>query len=478
MKRNCIYFILINLLFFVSSCSESLDELHEDKGQEQVEIINTDLIDKNTIDISVDDAQKISALFTNSQPELRSSTAKSISEIKAVYDEGGKPTMYIVNYSNNGGFILISATKNYLPILAFSDNGNFDTSNLQDGAELFYNNYNGTLAQINNEVIDSLRIKFAADWAVFEQEDEPSPALRSLSNDVYQKRQEEIARWQAQGYECFELNAAYSFLPADKAYHFINDICSHYHPSYNCMSTAIFLIKRIYENTGKLTRTTWNQTQPFNINAPNGWAGCVPIAMAQIMRYHQWPTSYTWSQIPEGYGSATNETHRFIQDVRNRANVKYKSNGTSASYDDAKDAFKKFNYSVGTYDFYGYSDRQRIADEIKGKRPVYMRGERSNGEGHAWMCEGYKADKIQYSAAMISGEIFNPNTIEYMHYTGTTEIIRQYYYMNWGWGGSSNAWFFLGNIGQDIQYAYGEIHGINDHNFKKDIKYITVKPNK
>ena len=65
-----------------------------------------------------------------------------------------------------------------------------------------------------------------------------------------------------------------------------------------------------------------------------------------------------------------------------------------------------------------------------------------------------------------------------MYYPGTTETTNQYYYMNWGWYGDANAWFFLGNIGQDITYAYGETHGYNDHNYKKDIRYITVKPNR
>ena len=408
MKKNLFYFIFIYFAFLVSSCSENFDNIYEYTTDEQTEIISNELIDKNSIGISTDDARKISAIFSNSQPELRSSITKSISEIKVEYDDDGKPTMYIINYADNGGFIIISATKNYQPILAFSDNGNFDTSDLQDGAKEFYNSYNNTLSQINNEVIDSLRIKFAVDWAVFEQADEPSPELRSLSGDISQIRQAEIAKWRAQGYECFELNAAYSFLPSDKASLFINDICSHYHPSYNCMSTAIFLIKRTNENTGKLTRTAWWQSSaPFNINASNGLAGCVPIAMAQIMRYHQWPTSYTWSQIPEA-GVSTSETHRFIQDVRNQAKVKYKSDGTGASYDDAKDAFKKFNYIVGTYDFYGYSDRQRIAWEIMGGRPVYMSGKKGSA-GHAWMCEGYKADKVQFAAAMISGEMFEPN---------------------------------------------------------------------
>ena len=486
MKKNLFYFIFINLAFFVSSCSEDSDNKYEYTPDEQTEVGSNELIDKNSIDISTDDARKISAIFGNSQPKLKSSIAKSISEIKTQYDSEGKPTMYVVNYSNNGGFIIISATKNYQPILAFSDNGNFDTSNLQDGPKEFYSTYNSTLEQINNEVIDSLRIKFAADWAIFEQPDAPSPEVKSSPVD----RQAEIAKWQAKGYECHSLNAVYSFLPSDKAALFIRDICSNYHPSFDCMTTAIFLIKRFQESTGKLTQTAWGQGAPFNINASNELAGCTPIAMAQIMRFHKWPTSYTWELISEA-GTASSETHRFILDVRNRANVTYEAGVTLSDYVKAKNAFNTFNYTAVLYDYYGSSDIQRIAGEVKARRPVYMSGNRSGENvGHAWVCEGYKVNKIQYSAVMIGNEMISPSGgIEYMHYTGTTETTNQYFYMNWGWKGRFDGWFSLGNAGHDITHDPSDNenpYNIEDYNlwdygsinYKGNMKYITVKDNR
>ena len=50
-----------------------------------------------------------------------------------------------------------------------------------------------------------------------------------------------------------------------------------------------------------LIQTTWSQTSPYNDQCPdNMLAGCVAIAMAQVMNYHKYPlhgqgqNTYTW----------------------------------------------------------------------------------------------------------------------------------------------------------------------------------------
>ena len=71
-------------------------------------------------------------------------------------------------------------------------------------------------------------------------------------------------------------------------------------------------IEDCYEHTeiytkGPLLNTEWYQTGGFNDDLPyiscNGsnfqvYAGCVPIAMAQVMKYYQHPTNYNWSAMP------------------------------------------------------------------------------------------------------------------------------------------------------------------------------------
>ena len=47
-------------------------------------------------------------------------SGKTVKDIKTAYGEDNTPSMYIINYEG-GGFVLVGATKNYYPILAYSD---------------------------------------------------------------------------------------------------------------------------------------------------------------------------------------------------------------------------------------------------------------------------------------------------------------------------------------------------------------------
>ena len=66
-----------------------------------------------------------------SQTNLASRATSHVAEsVDAVTDEDGNPLMYVVNYTNDQGFVILSALTSYLPILAQSDEGRFDLANL------------------------------------------------------------------------------------------------------------------------------------------------------------------------------------------------------------------------------------------------------------------------------------------------------------------------------------------------------------
>lgn len=82
-------------------------------------------------------------------------------------------------------------------------------------------------------------------------------------------------------------------------------------------------------------QTNWHQGYPFNVDAPNKLAGCVPIAVAQITYYHKYPSKYNWSQI--GVNPVLNDAFSyFIKDIRNLCEVKYEANGTGSNHLKAK----------------------------------------------------------------------------------------------------------------------------------------------
>ena len=87
--------------------------------------------------VSVSQASKVGSLFLNNNgngncvhtrnssvvPEATSD--KTAREIRTIYNENGVPCMYVINYES-GGFVIVSATKNYYPILAYSETGSMN----------------------------------------------------------------------------------------------------------------------------------------------------------------------------------------------------------------------------------------------------------------------------------------------------------------------------------------------------------------
>lgn len=54
---------------------------------------------------------------------------------------------------------------------------------------------------------------------------------------------------------------------------------------------------------GNILSTTWTQESGFNVALPqiSGQyppAGCATIAMAQVMKYNEYPTFFNWNSMP------------------------------------------------------------------------------------------------------------------------------------------------------------------------------------
>ena len=67
--------------------------------------------------------------FTRSEKEER-----RVKEIVPINGEDGEPAMYVVNYAENKGWVIVSASTDYAPILAHNDEENFDVSGIEGNA--------------------------------------------------------------------------------------------------------------------------------------------------------------------------------------------------------------------------------------------------------------------------------------------------------------------------------------------------------
>jgi hypothetical protein len=203
---------------------------------------------------------------------------------------------------------------------------------------------------------------------------------------------------------------------------------------------------------GPLVPLKWNQDAPYNMYAPGGCpTGCVATAMAQLMKYWEWPvtgtgehsyyamgygeqyanfgaTTYAWDKMLNYYGNATQEEKEAVATLMYHCgvsvNMMYAPDGSGAFSDDVPTAISTyFSYSEHaehisksghTYDEWIALLKSNIDQHI----PLYYSGQSPDG-GHAFVCDGYDVDDL--------------------------------FYFNWGWGGASNGYFLID--GENFDYS-------------------------
>jgi uncharacterized protein YegP (UPF0339 family) len=167
--------------------------------------------------------------------------------------------------------------------------------------------------------------------------------------------------------------------------------------------------------------------------------------MAQIMKYHEYPSAYDWSLMKDEYDSgdesaAAQEVAKVMKDAGESVYMKYSANGSFANADGISEAFRNtFGYSISTelvsraY-FTAQEWDELIYSNLENKMPVYYGGtaidiDDSKGylqgveAGHGFVVDGYDGKGL--------------------------------YHVNWGWGGLSDGFFLLSLLDPDNQGAGG-----------------------
>jgi len=207
------------------------------------------------------------------------------------------------------------------------------------------------------------------------------------------------------------------------------------------------------KNLSPILQTTWNQGCYYNdlcpedIQGPCGrvWAGCVATAMAQVMKFHNWPpqgqgsniyipysgnygtlsanfgqTTYNWDDMPNSLNENTNnfEAARLQLHCGISVEMNYGWDGSGAhTSKTATSLVEYFKYA----DYLAHMEKDLFSNslwaeilrtEVHSDRPVLYRGYGSGG-GHAFVCDGYQGSNFHF---------------------------------NLGWGGAANGYYSLANV--------------------------------
>lgn len=244
-----------------------------------------------------------------------------------------------------------------------------------------------------------------------------------------------------------------------------------------------------------LTKTKWHQSAPYNNDCPvvgSGRcpAGCVAIAVAQLLSYHQTGnaitvagSSYLWDLINEfDYGvyprtaAATDEIARFIHAIGVRLNTRYALDGSAAYTSSIPGILNESglrNAQVVSYDM--KTGRNMVCSE---KKPFCIRGNAPGSDvGHAWIIDGWNEYTAQCWETTYgpNGRINQERLIEEIYYC--------LLHCNYGWGGRCDGYYCNGlfdttaSLGDSrIDTSIGDYSGYNnseDYKFTSNLKIVT-----
>lgn len=212
-----------------------------------------------------------------------------------------------------------------------------------------------------------------------------------------------------------------------------------------------------------LLKTQWGQGCYYNEKCPipmisltcgHSPTGCVATAMAQIMKYWNYPTNgtgshsylnifgtqsadfgatlYQWKQMPNKVTSPNDAVATLMYHCGVSVDMIYKSN-ESGAFDPRDELVKYFGYSADAE----FIDKRAflpndwvnlLKNELNQGRPIYYEGKPDICDpGHAFVCDGYQNS--------------------------------DYFHFNWGWDGLYDGYFYLNDLNPglysftNLQYA-------------------------
>ncbi len=306
------------------------------------------------------------------------------------------PHYYIFNSSSNDGFVIVSGDDCATPILGYSTEGCIDLSNIPVQLE--------DLLQVYSD-----EIQYAIDNNI-------------LANDSVK------ALWTA-------------YLKAP-------------------------MTQKAAASVNALISTRWDQSPYYNNKCPfdaslsqhggHPTTGCVATAMAQIMKYWEYPTqgignksypsqrygtlsanfantTYDWSNMPIQLSSSTSSTQNnavatLMYHCGVGVSMDYNSDGDGSSGAQIIDlGFGRSSAEMALRTYFGYAStvvgkrwtanissntwKNMLKNELDNQRPILYAGFSTSGGGHAFVCDGYDSNDM--------------------------------FHFNWGWGGTANGFFSL-----------------------------------
>ncbi len=515
--------LLVIILTLLCACSKFDIKPSTETGREQVGdlTIHSEFLENESI--SPEEAMLVAQLSARQFMPSTKSKGCSPQNVFPLITKDGKNLAYAVNYKE-GGYSIISATQKYLPVIAFSETGTIDETTLSDNAPFGF--YMGLISadiqSITNsyDPQDSLSLRTTAMWNIYKSEvtdanfsnsseydqshmywygQERFKAMSSSFTDTANLMSEDLDRYNNLVIQSY--GGAPLLGSGDIAnYQQENDYLRQNYNKAGYTGTAIssyfwneFERNTETYNSGDIVKTRWHQHAPYNkfnpdkTNGESGKqpAGCVTIAVSQLLNYHKFPNQLKrlaalhtitmdidWNLtniVSLDVTDTNDEIPRLIRFVNQGLRTVNGDSSSSSNIDLAQSFLEMNGYYVEKHNGI---DQDEWQIEIRRGYPLYVRGKNASADtGHAFLCTGYKEVSMNVYLELKSTNTFSVDNYLYSPYSIDHSLKGKkvypstvYFCFNWGWGHSST-WVIdpitnikapNDNIYENIQYLLVE----------------------
>ena len=361
-----------------------------------------------------------------------------VQNLTPLFGKDNQPFVYVATYEY-GGWALVAADEHMPPILAFSEHGTFGVEQLRaDGNLAATVARNREAPTLPEGLLDWLMTTHGIVAALRQSpgENTPAPHVKELWRLLVQNP------------------CSIPYLPRSS---------SGGQPAWNPPCSPGGTECTSFQK-GPYLRTTWGQGCGYNDQTWSGAScnhsptGCVPTAMAQVMAFHRYPASYSWSTMPLGGILAPNSAPDLAWLMRycgDEVGVSYGNTSSGANSTDVPGALKSRRFGYSSADHHDGTVNYRINNDLDAGRPSLVGGYRGSSNlgfnltgGHLWVCDGM----VGTTCTTSSGSMFS----------------QRQYHMNWGWASTGNGYFAsddwqVTTSGTSYNYQYNHHVVVNIH---------------
>ena len=384
--------------------------------------------------------------------------------IDVVKDSQGSPAIYVVNM-DGGGYILISATKKYNPVLAYNPTGTFDVEG--ELPPMVRQWLAGTADHAGGNVelsADTLEM-YRQMWRSYETggavtslfaAGAASRSTGELSSEELTRLREKIAvyemDWSSKGYEyrCVSSFPDWDASDDQNKYKLLveGQIYPRYIYNYADLTYNVTYTESQYGRDPIVLETTWGQSYPYNVSFPTlpsgkrAYTGCAAVAAAQIMYHYKYPSTFNWDAMPKNSGNKA--VSDLMYALASGADAEYKENTTSISLWKISKQLNNFGYHTTN----GVVNFAKIKSELNIGRPVIVASDinKSGGkepDAHAWILDGGRVTVSTFAYdewwTFLTASNFAPFEKNSKLLSGSEYML---YHVNWGWGGRGDGYYY------------------------------------